>query len=211
MTTGIELEIAERYVEAAEWYRDQIENHYETASADTFINLSFLYWNFGWLAPPEFVWPHNIPEEWQIEAAEKLDEIIQLGIQKFPDNVEFYFWHRYYMLFSIGEDFTHEECLAIVNKYGLGDNLAPAFFLHYEVEKYRKDAEELYRRCIAMPSTKNSYIAAVLRGHWGSEEWAKLPIGKPFVRTNALQTFLGFRAKALTWCKSFFLNPKRYI
>jgi hypothetical protein len=165
--TGIMLEIAERYVEAAEWYQDQIDNHFDSASADTFINLGFLYWSFG-MNLFEFVIPYNIPDEWTVIGIEKYNQVWNLGLTKFKNNTELIFWIKYVESIWGDVKFTYDECVDLVNRFGYGDNIVPYFklFNRNHEEKYKNGAQELYHRCIKTPTAKNSYIKSILDNYF---------------------------------------------
>jgi hypothetical protein len=164
MNKGIALEIIQEYVSAAEWYQDQIDNHIDIVSADTIINLAFIYWSSVW-EYIEFALPNNIPTGWGYKGYDNLNNLYNLGISKFPNNVEFYFWPRFLDSIGVGEEFTLDECIELVNIYGYGDNMVPYFKL-FNIDRnnmeYRSGAVKLYRLCNKMPTAKNIYILSVL-------------------------------------------------
>ena len=159
METAIIYDINRAYIQAARAYETLIRN--EGAIADYYINLSFLYWSFAfeWY---EFVIPNNIPEYWVKRGGDEFLKILDLGIEKYPKDIELHFWKRYFLHVSYAEDFTEEACLGLFDLYG-DKNKIPYFFLYqYDPIKYEKQRDELLEIIKEKKTAKNLYIESLL-------------------------------------------------
>ena len=88
--------------------------------------LSFLYQSFAFELY-EFTIPNNIPKKLVKKGGNEFIKILNLGIEKYPKDIELHFWKRYFLYISYAEDFTEKQCLNLFNLYG-SKNLIPYFF-----------------------------------------------------------------------------------
>lgn len=159
METAITYDINRAYIQAARAYETLIRG--EDAMTDYYINLSFLYWSFAfeWY---EFVIPNNIPEYWVKRGGDEFLKILDLGIEKYPKDIELHFWKRYFLHVSYAEDFTEKACLDLFDLYG-DKNKIPYFFLYqYDPIKYKKQRDELLEIIKEKKTAKNLYIESLL-------------------------------------------------
>ena len=70
MELAITKEINKEYIEAVNYYEDEINNHSNSASLDSYINLAFLYWCFAFDLFG-FNIPNNIPDTYSIIGGKK--------------------------------------------------------------------------------------------------------------------------------------------
>jgi len=168
MEEAVKKEINKEYIEAAECYEDAIKNHSSSVSPDTFINLAVLYWEltfdmFG------FVIPNGI-EDYSMIAGNRYQKILELGLEKYPNNVELHFWKKYFSNILGDENFSVRDCLDLIEQYG-EQNYVPYFFLYlFDKEKYKKQRDELMKEVEKVATAKNFYIGAVLRGEDNRED-----------------------------------------
>ncbi len=163
MTKSLTEEINGNYVAAVQFYEAEIAN--QEASSDTFINLAFLYWSFAFELF-EFVIPNNIPDSWSEMGANRYGKILDLGAQKFPENMEIIFWKRYFSHIIFGEAFTPEECLDLIEK-GNGQNCNVLYFFLYLFNKeiYQQQRDDLLKEIRCLKTAKNTYIESIITGN----------------------------------------------
>ncbi|MEN9335050.1 MAG: hypothetical protein RLZZ500_37, partial [Bacteroidota bacterium] len=103
MVKAVELEIKKKYIEAVACYEKNISK--ELAIPDDYINLSFLYWSFAFELF-EFNKPNSINDEMSLIGGNKYMKVLDLGLNKFPNNLEIHFWKKYFQHISFGVKFT---------------------------------------------------------------------------------------------------------
>ena len=87
---------------------------------------------------------------------------MDLGIEKYPKDIELYFWRKYFLHISYAEDFTEEECVNLFNLYG-HKNKIPYFFLYqYDNIRYKKQRDELLQIIKGKKTAKNLYVESLL-------------------------------------------------
>jgi hypothetical protein len=162
MERAVINEINKKYIEAVECYEDEIKDHNSNILPDSFINLAFLYWCFAFELF-EFVIPNSISEYWSNKGGNRFLEILGLGLEKFPNNIELHFWKKYFLHISYGKEFTEKECLNLIEKYGDKESKIPYFFLYFfDKIKYEKQRDELIEIAEEIPTAKNLYIKSLL-------------------------------------------------
>lgn len=167
MKDSIIKEINKKYVEAVEGYEDEIQNHEDVASPDTYINLAFLYWCFAFEFF-EVVIPNAIPDHWSVKGGDSFLRILNSGLNKFPNNLELHFWKKYFFHIAYGEDFTKGECLQLIGKYNGTQSAVPYFFLYlFNKDKYKEQKMELLKIAEVAPTAKNLYIKSILSSNAG--------------------------------------------
>ena len=97
-------------------------------------------------------------------------KILNLGIEKHPNNIELHFWKRYFLYISYAKDFTEKQCLNLFNLYG-SKNLILYFFL-YQCNniKYKKQKNEL----LNLYKEKKLQKICTLN-HYYNQEWHSIP------------------------------------
>jgi hypothetical protein len=162
MGQAIINEINKKYIEAAECYEDEIESQKANILPDSYINLAFLYWCFAFELF-EFVLPNSISEYWSNKGGNRFLKILDLGLARFPNNLELHFWKKYFLHISYGKEFTESDCLSLIEKYNKGVSMVPYFFLYqFDKIKYQKQRDELIIEAEVMPTAKNIYIKSLL-------------------------------------------------
>jgi len=160
---AVSQDIAKNYDEAIKSYEDAIRDN-ENIHTDAFTNLAFIYWSLA--NEPPFAFEPGISEKWSIIAGERFPIILEMGILRQPDTVELIFWKRYFAHIVLGEDFTPEECKAIVQGHSTGESRVPYFFLWlFDKKSYIGERVALLRRCEEERTTKNRYIISILSNH----------------------------------------------
>jgi len=160
MSVALIKEVNKQYLEATECYEDEINNNLY-ASVDNYINLAFIYWSFAFDFFGFFI-PNNIPEDYSIIGGNRYQKILELGLKKYPNNVELHFWERYFSHIIFGEEFSDSDCLHLIKKYG-EQNYVPYFFLYLLNEiQYKKQRDELMKEIEKMATAKNIYIKSIL-------------------------------------------------
>ena len=159
MEIAIIYDIKKEYIKAVEGYTTLIRNN--DTIPDYYINLSFLYWSFAFELY-EFITPNNIPEYWIKKGGDEFLKILDLGIEKYPKDIELHFWRKYFLHISYAEDFTEEECVNLFNLYG-HKNKIPYFFLYqYDNIRYKKQRDELLQIIKGKKTAKNLYVESLL-------------------------------------------------
>jgi len=148
-----------QYVEATLCYEDDIKNN-PNASVDSYINLAFIYW--GFLACGfDYADDSPIPDGYSVEL-NSCKKIIELGLKKYPNNVELHFWKKYCYSILGNENISDKYCLDLMEKYG-EQNYVPYFFLYVvDREKYEKQRDGLMKEIEKVPTAKNDYIVSVV-------------------------------------------------
>lgn len=161
MNIAINKEINKQYIEAVYLYENEI-NSVDVPAIDTFINLAFLYWSFA-AEEFEFNIPNNIPKEWSVTGGKKFLNLINLGLKKYPNNLELNFWKKYFPYRLFGESFNEDDCQDLINKYSDKESLVPYFFLYlFDKDKYKEQRDKLMTICNNLATAKNLYIKSII-------------------------------------------------
>ncbi|WP_367916667.1 hypothetical protein [Leadbetterella sp. DM7] len=157
-TIAIDKDINMEYNAAAVYYQKSIDEN--ELYLDTYLNLAFLYWNFQDFG---FFTYFNISEELRNIGYDKYSEIVEKGIQKFPDNLELHFWKKYFQHIICGEELSVKDCQGLIEKYGDSESIVPYFFLYlFDKVKYKKQRDELIEMAGKIPTAKNLYIKSLI-------------------------------------------------
>jgi hypothetical protein len=105
MEIAIIYDINKEYIKAVNAYETLIRNN--DTIPDYYINLSFLYWSFAFELY-EFTIPNNIPKKLVKKGGNKFIKILNLGIEKHPNDIELHFWKKYFLYISYAKDFTEK-------------------------------------------------------------------------------------------------------
>lgn len=160
MNTAIIKEINKEYIKAVELYEENIKN---SAFVENYINLAFLYWCFAF---EQFNFPNKISEKWSIIGGNRYAKILELGLEKYPTNIELNFWKKYFSHIIYGLEFSENDCQQLVEEYEDNESLVPYFFLYlYNRQKYELKKTKLLEECIKQPTAKNIYIRSILEGN----------------------------------------------
>jgi hypothetical protein len=123
--------------------------------------LAFIYWE----SVTQFYYSNGkiISEKLKVVGIEKYQKTLHEGMMVFPNNPELHFWEKYFLHRGIFEDFSENECIEILNKYGRNESLVPYFFLYlFDKELYKKQRDELLRICLEVPTVKNNWIKSII-------------------------------------------------
>lgn len=162
MESALIKDIDGNYIEAVKSYEDEIACDFNSILPDSYINLAFLYWSFAFELF-EFNIPNKINEEYSTIGGNRYKIILDLGLIKYPNNVELYFWKKYFQQIIYGEEFSEKDCQKLLKEYGDSDSIVPYFFLYlFDKEKYKEKRNELLDRCNEHPTAKNIYIKSII-------------------------------------------------
>ncbi len=157
---AVRQDIAENYDEAIKNYEDAIRED-ENVHTDAFTNLACMYWTLA--NGPPFIFEAGITDRWSAIAWDRYPIILEMGFKRQADTLELIFWKRYFAHIVFGEDFTPEECKAMIESHSASESRVPYFFLWlFDKEKYIPERAELLRQCEKERTTKNRYIISIL-------------------------------------------------
>lgn len=160
MNIAILKDIQKDYISAVHCYETELIVS-DKPDIDIFINLAFIYWEFA-AEEIEFNKPNGIPEEWARIGVTRFQEVLQLALTQYPLDVELNFWVRYLKARLFLEEFTHMDCLALMEKF-VGNSLVPYFYLSLTgTETYSRELSQLLEHCNKHPTAKNNYIKTFL-------------------------------------------------
>ena len=161
MEVALNKDIEKKYLEAVNCYENEINSN-QSPDIDTYINLAFIYWEF---ATDLFAFniPNNIPEEWSLIGGNRYSKIIEMGLEKYPDNLELHFWKRYFLSRLFEQDFTEQDCEQLIKTYVDNKSLVPYFSLYlFNREKYKGQRDKLIEECDNKPTAKYLYIKSII-------------------------------------------------
>ncbi|SFB86281.1 hypothetical protein SAMN05421780_101800 [Flexibacter flexilis DSM 6793] len=162
MESALLKDIEGKYIEAVQSYEHEIAGDFSYILPDSYINLAFLYWSFAFELF-EFNIPNNINDEYSIIGGNRYKIILDLGLIKFPNNIELHFWKKYFQHIIYGEEFSKNDCESLLREYGDNKTIVPYFFLYlFDKEKYKGKRNELLDRCNKYPTAKNIYIKSII-------------------------------------------------
>lgn len=162
MERALIKEINKNYVEATKSYEDEIADNITSILPDSYINLAFLYWSFAF-DYFGFDIPNNIPENYSIIGYDRYQIVLDLGLSKYPNNLELIFWKKYFQHIINGDDFSFKNCKELLEKYGDNESIVPYFFLYlFDKEKYKEKKNDLLIACYKTPTAKNNYIKSII-------------------------------------------------
>ena len=162
MEQAIINEINKKYIEATESYEVEIEEGKLNILPNCFINLAFLYWCFAFELF-EFVIPNGVSEYWSNKGGNRFLKVLDLGLERFPNNLELNFWKKYFLHISYGKEFTESDCLNLIKKYNKEESVVPYFFLYsFDEIGYKEQKDKLIYEAEVMPTAKNLYIKSLL-------------------------------------------------
>ena len=156
---GVELDISEDIISATKYYIKSIRIGEPTP--DSYINLFLIQWlaifDLG------FKEKYKLTEENYYNGILELSEIIKIGKIKYPENIEFEFWEKYFDNILGYKEFSYKECKDLISKDS-NKNLVPYFFLYIKSGKkeYILEKQELVNKISAKLTTKNRYILSVM-------------------------------------------------
>lgn len=161
MKEAIKKEIERKYIEAINYYELDVKNN-EKPSVESFINLSFIYWccAFEYF---EFILPNKIPNELSLIGGDRFMDIIAMGIEKYPNNIELQFWKKYFLHIGYGEEFSYEECIELLGNSADESGEVLYFFLYiFDKERYKEKKDMLLKKIKRKLILKNLYIISLL-------------------------------------------------
>lgn len=162
MGIGLIKEINKEYIEAVRCYESEIKNNNASVLPDDYINLAFLYWSFAFELF-EFNIPNSIKDDYSIIGGNSFQNILYLGLSKYPNNTELHFWREYFQHIIYGKGFSENDCKKLIEKYGDNESNVPYFFLYlFNKEKYEEKRNELIDVCNKQPTAKNIYIKSII-------------------------------------------------
>lgn len=155
---AIDKDINKQYNDAVFYYRKSIQEN--ELNLEVYLNLAFLYWNFQDFG---FFTYFNISEELRDIGYLQYPEIIEKGIELFPNKVELNFWKKYFQHIIYDEEFSEKDCQKLLEEYDDNENIVPYFFLYlFNKEKYKERRNELLDQCNEHPTAKNIYIKSII-------------------------------------------------
>lgn len=162
MKSAVIKDINRNYIEAVKCYEEEIANNEMTVSPDSYINLAFLYWSFAFELF-EFNIPNHIAEDYSIIGGNRYQTILDLGLIKYPNNVELSFWKKYFQHIIYDEIFSEKDCQKLLEEHGGIESIVPYFFLYlFDKEKYKERRNELLNKCNEQLTAKNIYIKSII-------------------------------------------------
>lgn len=158
---AIGKDIDKEYIKAVELYKNCIARG--CVSLDVYSNLAFLYWEFA-AEHFEFNLPNNIPDDWSLIGGKKYGEILEQGLEQYPDNLELKFWKKYFPYRLFFDEFSQQECEQMIEEHKGDESLIPYFFLYlFDKEKYKFQRDRLFELCNATPNAKFNYIKSIIQ------------------------------------------------
>lgn len=155
---AIDKDFNKQYNDAVVYYQKSVDEN--ELNVDAYLNLAFLYWNFQDFG---FFTYYNISERLREIGYIKYNEIIENGINQFPNNVELKFWKKYFQHIFFGEEFSEKECKKLIERYGEDEYIIPYFYLYlFDKKKYEVEKNKLLHECAKQPTAKNIYIMSIL-------------------------------------------------
>ncbi len=155
---AVECDTKGNHRQAIQLYEEVLRST-DPVPIDVYINLAFLYWKYATQLP----FLPDVVEELGQAGTERFPVILEQGLSKFPNSPELHFWEKYFPYRALFQEFTREECEAIVRKYGDPQSIIPYFFLWlFDKVKYSEKRGLLLKQCDELPTAKNRYIKSVL-------------------------------------------------
>lgn len=152
---AIEQDVKGDYIKASELYERSIE--IENFS-DAYINLAVLYFQFTDVGINA---TSHLPLKFIKKSFSRYEEVINEGINKFPNNSEMKFWKKYFNYRAIGDSLSAGEVLDIMKEDE--SNVIPYFFLYLtEPEKYKNQKAVLINQCHQLLTSKNKWILSII-------------------------------------------------
>lgn len=143
------------YIQASALYEKSIER---ADNPDAYINLAVLYFqftDFGINAS------QKLPVEFIRKALGRFDEVINLGMAKFPQNGEMKFWSKYFRFSSMGDKLEDRDIIDILRDSE--PSLVPYFFLYLsDPVKYSSERDALSEQCHRLLTSKNRWILSLI-------------------------------------------------
>lgn len=158
---AIGKDIDKEYIKAVELYESCIACGW--VSLDVYSNLAFLYWEFA-AEQISFNEPNNISDDWSLIGGKKYGEILEQGLEQYPDNLELRFWKKYFSYRLFFDEFSQQECEQMIEEHKGDESLIPYFFLYlFDKDKYKFQRDRLFELCNATPNAKFNYIKSIIQ------------------------------------------------
>lgn len=162
MRVALKKDVDKDYIAAVKFYEYEIEHEKLSVLPDSYINLAFLYWSFAFELF-EFIVPNDIMESYSIIGGNRYQVILDLGLSKYPNNVELNFWDKYFHHIIYGEKFSEKDCQSLIDKFDDSESIVPYFFLFlFDKEKNAEMIKKLLDNCNEYPTAKNIYIKSII-------------------------------------------------
>ncbi len=159
MNVAVVKEIEKKYLEAVDLYENSL---LKSAPVENYVNLSFLYWSFAFELF-EFNIPNHISDRLSVIGGNRYAEVLDLGLNRYPDNLELHFWQKYFLHISAGRRFSDDDCRRLIADCQDNESVVPYFFLYlYDRKKYEHERALLLDKCNAQPTAKNLYIKSII-------------------------------------------------
>lgn len=156
---ALDLDLRQDVLPCAAAYTDAMVE--PSAPLEVFINLAFLYWN---CTDPGFSGAHHLDSQFVRLAGDRYGEVLQAALTRWPHAVEPQFWEKYFDFAGLGGPDFVDECLGWAQAPGAPDVLALHIYDQTGDERWLPTVARLLREAEHCPTTKNRYIASVLRG-----------------------------------------------
>lgn len=158
---AIRKDIDKEYIKAVELYESCIA--YGCTSLEVYSNLAFLYWEFA-TEQISFNEPNNISDDWSLIGGKKYGEILEQGLEQYPDSLELNFWKKYFPYRLFFGEFSQQECEKMVEEHRGDESLIPYFYLYlFDKDKYRPKRDRLLELCRSIPNAKFNYIKSIIQ------------------------------------------------
>jgi hypothetical protein len=156
---ALRLDICKDYLKAIEIY--ELINEGVNAPIESFTNLSFIYWEFA--AEFAFRDENNISKKWAEIGGKRYVSVLEKGLSKYPYSLELHFWYRYFPHRLYFDDFSKDECMELIKKFGNNESVVPYFYLYlFDREKFKNKRDILLIECEQKPTAKNNYIRSII-------------------------------------------------
>ncbi len=157
-SVALKNDLADNIREAIKYYEESIT--FGENIADAYKNLAFIYWilinDYGFVTEHKF----NPQEDLFDKAFTGWKYILEIGKEKFPNDIEFDFWLKYMSHIMNGEQFTPDECADLLRKDNT--NLIPYFFLQQYIRQFEDKIISLKKVLLNSPTQKNKYILSII-------------------------------------------------
>jgi hypothetical protein len=153
-----QLDIDQKIQAAADKYEKILKS--AGAPLEVFLNLAFIYWestDYG------FNTAHGLPSDFIQRAGRRYIEVLNEARKRFTDNPEVEFWQKYFDYVTLGEESFIDHCRTLIDKGGVPDAVYIHLFSECPDPAYIPYLQRLLVESEKLPTTKNRYIASVIR------------------------------------------------
>jgi hypothetical protein len=131
----------------------------ERVQGDILANLLALYWqatDFG------FARELGLKNDFIERAEARLWDLLDNPVPSYRSIPEYYFWTRYIKWADLGEEFSPDECAALVQKYPDYREPIAFIFIASNGRELEAEARQLLDRYISNATVRSSYVASLI-------------------------------------------------